>query len=462
MLMGVRFKAYPTQNQKLVLSQWMGCARFIWNAKCAEHDYQTRFAKRYLPIGNYPKVDAKYSQYKSKELSPWLFDCPSVILRNSTSNWYQTMQKFLKGQCGRPKRKKKGSSESIYLTRELFSLERGSSGKWKLLIGSKKHNLGELKFKAHRDFEIPASITIRKENGEYFVSFCYEDALDDQNLRTNKDHLDKLKQFKREKLEIMTVGIDRGVKRPLQLGDVCFDFSEIQKKRKIGKEKYLKKMQKRLSKQVKGSKRRNRTKQKIAQTHKKIRNTRKDFCHKSSRTIVDNPEHKVFVLEDLGTARMTKAPKAKKCETTGRYLRNGAKAKAGLNKGILDKGWYQFESYLSDKAKRADKALFKVAPKYTSQECADCGHTHPKNRKSQEIFSCLCCGNTGNADENAAKVIKKRAIDLILDSGTELSKRGVLLDSGCGAQIRRSEDLVSSCARAKKRQKRKEKQLLCC
>nr|NGX33646.1 hypothetical protein [Candidatus Anoxychlamydiales bacterium] len=35
---------------------------------------------------------------------------------------------------------------------------------------------------------------------------------------------------------------------------------------------------------------------------------------------------------------------------------------------------------------------------------------------------------------NAAKVIKKRAINLILDSGTELSKRGVLLDKGRGAE----------------------------
>ena len=151
-------------------------------------------------------------------------------------------------------------------------------------------------------------------------------------------------------------------------------------------------MQKRLSKQVKGSKRRNRTKHKISKTQKKIRNTRKDFCHKSSRTIVD-------------------------------------------------------------------KALFKVAPNYTSQECADCGHTQPENRKSQEIFSCLRCGNTGNADENAAKVIKNRAIDLILDSGTELSKRGVLLDSGRGAHMSRSQDLVSSCARAKKRPKRRKKLL---
>ena len=61
---------------------------------------------------------------------------------------------------------------------------------------------------------------------------------------------------------------------------------------------------------------------------------------------------------------------------------------------------------------------------------------NPDNRKSQELFKCENCGHTDNADKNAAEVIKKRAIKLILNSGTELSKRGVLLDSGRGAKCK--------------------------
>ena len=61
-----------------------------------------------------------------------------------------------------------------------------------------------------------------------------------------------------------------------------------------------------------------------------------------------------------------------------------------------------------------------LTPAYTSQECAECGHTHPDNRKSQERFACVGCGHVDNADRNAAIVIKKRAINLMLDSGTEL------------------------------------------
>ena len=98
------------------------------------------------------------------------------------------------------------------------------------------------------------------------------------------------------------------------------------------------------------------------------------------------------------------------------------------------------------KSQNAGKAFFKVDAKHTSQECAACEHTHPDNRKSQEQFVCGNCGNSDNADRNAALVIKKRAIRLILNSGTELSKRGVLTsskDKGRGATRKPLEGIPS-------------------
>src|SRR6478609_69429 len=118
MLTGIRLKANPTDHQRLKLSQWMGCARFIWNAKCDENRYYSTYARKYCSIGIHAPIDAKYSHFKDGELSPWLSECPSQILRNSASNWYETYQDFLKGRCGRPRRKKKTGDGSIYLTRE--------------------------------------------------------------------------------------------------------------------------------------------------------------------------------------------------------------------------------------------------------------------------------------------------------------------------------------------------------
>ena len=433
MLMGIRLQAHPTRQQKLVISQWMGCARFVWNAKCDEDRYLSLFARKYLPVGTYAPIDQRFSQYKDDELSPWLSECPSQILRNSAVNWYQTYQKFLKGECGKPKRKKKFDGGSIHLTKEVFRFEKCDDGVTRLFIGTKTNNIGCLSIKNHRPHEEPKSIYIKKRHDDYWVSFCYEDGIDESDLQSQEDNLKYLQGAERSFLEEHVVGLDRGVVRPVQAGSEFFDFTSEQKRKKVGRERYLKRCQRRLAKQKKGSNRRYKTKKKISDRHQKIANTRKDFCHKVSKKIVDNTNNKVIVLEDLRTKNMTAKPKAKQTDY-GKWEKNGARAKAGLNRSILDKGWHQLESFIKYKSYRAGKAWFKVPAYQTSQECAACGHTHPDNRKSQDRFHCESCGHTDNADKNAAEVIKKRAINLILDPGSGLSKRGVLLsDNGRGA-----------------------------
>ena len=174
----------------------------------------------------------------------------------------------------------------------------------------------------------------------------------------------------------------------------------------------------------------------LARYHRKSANIRKYFAHKTSRGLIES-QAKVIIFEDLKTANMTKKPKAKKDEA-GRFISNQARAKAGLNKAILDKGWHQLEVFTKYRAANAGKAVFKIPAPYTSQECASCGHTHPDNRKEQALFLCGDCGNVDNADRNATLVIKKRAIQLILHTGTVLSERGVLTlsDIGRGASCK--------------------------
>ena len=454
MLTGITLQAHPTARQKQIISQWMGCARFVWNAKCEEEKYLMHYARRYLPIGTYPSIDQTFSQYKDKELSPWLFDCPSQILRNSAANWYQVYRNFLKGQCGKPNRKKKSDTESVHLTRELFRFEKGDDGVMRLFVGSKTNNIGFLAIKNHTSYAEPKSIRIKKKNGRYCVSFCYEDDMEDS--KDIYEHLGYLKNLSKEELEGMTIGVDRGVKRPVQAGDEAYDFSMEQKRKKKAKERCIKRSQKALARKQKISRRRKNQKRKLSRAYEKIANIRKDFCHKTSRAIVDKDANKVIVLEDLRTKQMTGKPEAKKDEKTGKWVPNNRKRKAGLNRSILDKGWCRMEQFIRYKAIKAGKAFFKVPAHHTSQECADCGHTHPDNRKTQELFFCVSCGHSDNADKNAAEVIKKRAIKLILDSGTELSSRGVLLDKGRGAANKTRE---ANANRARSREASKKKEL---
>jgi putative transposase len=446
MLKGIRLQAHPTDHQKKILSQWMGCARYIWNAKTSEEKEQRLILSKQ---DIYPKIDASYAHFKSKEETPWLFDVPSVILRNSISDWRDTYQNFFKKQCGRPKHKKKDGRGSVYLTRELFEFVKGEDGVTRLFIGNKKHNIGYLSIKSHRPYRTPNSLYIRKKHNKYWVSFCYEDHTVSQGHLSEKEHLKDLSKKGKDYLETHTIGIDRGVARPVQssASDTFFDFSQGEKKNKHMLEKQVRRFQKQLSRQKKGSNRRHRTKIRLSDRHASIANIRENFCHQTSRKIVDREQTKVIIFENLGTKRMTRKPKAKQDEN-GKWLRNNARAKAGLNKSILDKSWHLLEAFTKYKAKNEGKIVFKVAPNHTSQECAHCHHIHPKNRKKQDKFLCLSCGHTDNADINAAKVIKQRAIQLILNSGTELSKRGVLSlsDSGRGDMLDKKGSKESLCS----------------
>ena len=443
MLLGVCFQANPTSQQKLILSQWMGCARLIWNAKCDEERYYATFARKYYPIGTYAPIDQKTAQFKSAELTPWLSQCPSQIIRNAAVNWYQTYKKYMKKQCGKPKRKPKTDKGSIHLTCELFRFEYDEHNTARLFIGTKTNNIGYLAFKAHRSYQLPKSIHIKKQRGKYYVSFCYEDGIDVDLHPNDKEHLYFLNNATKEYLNDVVIGIDRGVTIPAQAGNQLYDFTQGQKKNKIKAERYIKRLQRRLAKQKqKSSQRRKKTKQRIANHHAKCANIRKDFCHQTSRALI-NSDIKVFIFEDLKTSNMTKAPRAKQ-NADGKFISNKAKQKAGLNKAILDKGWHQLEMFTKYKASIAGKVVFKISAAYTSQECANCSHIHPDNRKSQMLFQCGYCGNIDNADRNASLVIKKRAIKLILDTGTVLSDRGVLIssDTGRGAEGKSSKGVL--------------------
>lgn len=64
----------------------------------------------------------------------------------------------------------------------------------------------------------------------------------------------------------------------------------------------------------------------------------KSYIEKISPHIVVKDHASVVVMEDLNLKGMTKKPKGKVCEKSGRWLKNKAKAKSGLNKALLNSG----------------------------------------------------------------------------------------------------------------------------
>jgi putative transposase len=85
-------------------------------------------------------------------------------------------------------------------------------------------------------------------------------------------------------------------------------------------------------------------------------------------------------------------------------------AKRALNRVITQQSWGLFFELLEYKLQERGGQLIKVAPRYTSQACNECGHISKENRKSQDKFVCTSCRHSANADINASKNILARGI----------------------------------------------------
>ncbi len=96
--------------------------------------------------------------------------------------------------------------------------------------------------------------------------------------------------------------------------NVFFDFTNEVKNNKPILESLLRRFQKRLSRQKKGSKAIYKTKIRFSTIHRSIANIMENFCHQTSRNLVDNEETKVIISQYLKTKQMIKNTNTKKGE----------------------------------------------------------------------------------------------------------------------------------------------------
>jgi putative transposase len=237
--------------------------------------------------------------------------------------------------------------------------------------------IGWMKFIESKSMEgTPKNVTVSKAAGEWYASIQVEQEIPDPVHPHLGDE----------------VGIDLGIARfaTISNGNIlkphnCYRRYEAQ----------LAKEQKSLSRKKKGSNNRLKQKWKVQRLHKKIADSRLDYIHKSTTWIAKN--HGKVMLEDLKVSNMSRTAKGT-IEAPGKNV----SAKSGLNKSILDQGWFEFKRQLQYKLNWLGGELVIVDPRYTSQKCHACGHVDKENRKTQSKFACKSCGHEDHADNNAA------------------------------------------------------------
>jgi putative transposase len=214
----------------------------------------------------------------------------------------------------------------------------------------------------------PSSVTVIKDAANrYFLSFVVEvepESVDAEN---------------------QSIGIDLGIKTFAFMSNgekaESPDYSKPDRK--------IRKLQKKLARQVKGSNRRHQTRLKIAKKHNRIADTRKDFLHKLSTQVVR--ENQSIILEDLNVSGMIKNRK--------------------LSRAISLQGWREFRVLCEAKSQKFGRqftAINRWEP--TSQVCSDCGYTWGKLDLKVRTVTCVSCGLMHDRDENAARNIEKVGI----------------------------------------------------
>ena len=319
-----------------------------------EMHYWSKMWKDSEEYGFLKEIHSQTIQQKLKDLSKAFKDC------------------FDKKQPNKklPRFKKKGLGDS-------FRYPQGVKVEGNIVYLPK---VGAVRFRKSRDIEgIIKNSTISKKGKYWYISLQveYEAPL------ISHPNPDK------------ALGLDMGIKSLITTSDGNHILGSNIYRRLEGK---LRKEQQKLSRKKRGSNNSKKQKLKLSRVHEKIGNVRNDLLHKITTDI--SKSHATIFVEDLIISNMSRSAKGT-IEEPGSNI----KSKSGLNKSILDQGWYKLNELLSYKLDWLGGRLIKVPPKNTSIRCNNCGTIEKSNRISQSSFKCVSCSHEAHADINAAQNI---------------------------------------------------------
>ena len=356
-----KFRLYPNDNQKILINKTFGCTRFIYNHflnKCKEN----KFIKAYDMCKELKELVLDY---------PFLKEVDSMALRCSIFNLEDSYKNYFSKRSAYPSFKNKFSKQS-YRTNCITSVYKNKKYS-NIKIDIKERmirvpKLGLVKIRGYRNLneltDRIINITIEKEKtNKYYVSVITE----------------KEEETPKKITPTSIVGIDLGIKDLV----VTSDGEKYPNPKEINKrEKRLKRMQRKLCRQVKGSNNYNKTKEKIARIHSKIKNSRKHNIITIANKIVK--EHDIIVSEKLNVKKMSSNHK--------------------LAKNILDAGFNKICELLKWKAKLLGKYYYQVDTYYPSSKiCSHCDNkTEITNDLKVRMWECENCGNINDRDINAS------------------------------------------------------------
>ncbi len=353
------FRLYPAESQKELFAQHFGSCRFTYNHFLREriNFYAENKGKKKQGL-TYCDTSKMLTKLKKDSEFSWLKDINSQSLQQSLRRLDVAYNNFFNKRMQFPKFKSKHHKQSFHVPQR-FSIDLEKSH---LVIP----NFQPIKAVFHRpiDGEMK-SITISKTTtGKYFASVLCE--------------VEKKIKLKKSGQQI---GIDLGLKSFLvtSAGETVAAPKFLR-----SSEWKFKRLQRHLSRKIKGSNNRNKARHKVALIHEKIANQRKDFLHKLSTRLVS--ENQAIFSEDLNVKGMT----ANHC----------------IAKSVSDAGWGEFIRQVKYKSEWIGTTFGQIDRFFpSSKRHFDCGWINDRLTLKDREWTCQGCGQVVDRDLNAAQNI---------------------------------------------------------
>jgi len=369
-----KFQLQPTTKQAYALERLLAGQRELYNSALEERRGAWRWEQRSV---------TRYEQYRTltgmRQVRPDVLAFGVTVCRGTLARldlaFRASFRRVHAGETpGFPRFKGANRFDSVSWP--------DLSG-WKIVEAQRRlylQGVGHVKCRMHRTLRGTAkTITIRREGHRWFVTVYCVGVPVEPLPATGR-----------------AVGVDVGVVHLATLSDGTVIPNPRPRRQE---EERLRIAQQRLADRQIGSIRSRQARRSIAAIHRKTAHRRLDHLHKTARLLVD--AYDVIVHEDLKITNMSRRVRARP-DGNGGYEPNGAAAKTGLNRSILDAGWGILLRMLAYKAEDAGRQVISVDPRHSSQRCSACGHTQAANRVTRAEFRCIRCGFHGDADRNAA------------------------------------------------------------
>ena len=347
-----KFRLYPNKVQIELLAKHFGCSRFVYNYFLNQRKEQYRLTGK---SDNFYAQCKTLTTLKKQEETAWLNEVNAQTLQFAIRSLEAAYTNFLKKRAKFPNFKSKHSKNSFTVPQ--FASVAGG----RLFIRKFKEGI---KCRVHREIKGKiGKVTITKTpSGKYFASVFTEEEYITPLKKTNK-----------------SVGVDMGLKDLLITSEgETFKNNRYTKKYECK----LAKAQRHLSRKKKGSRGFENQRLKVARLHDKIANSRADYLHKCSISLVRR--YDTICIEDLNVKGMSKNHR--------------------LAKSITDASWGKFVSMLTYKAEWNDKNVVKIDRFFpSSQTCHVCGYVN-KDIKDLSVreWECPECHTHHDRDINAA------------------------------------------------------------